>query len=217
MKSGRAVIISNGRVREKEFFIKLIKSTDYVIAVNGGSKHARAFNLIPRVIIGDLDSINKDDYAYFLRNGCEFKQYPKTKDKTDIHLAVDYAIEKGFEEILLLCVFGDRIDHVLANIFLLPKIAEAGIGVQIVDEFSQIVCIDKSGIIRGKIGEVVSLIPLSPIATGVKLDGLKFQPKNGTLKMSNTLGISNILTKQTAKIKIETGKLLVIKPNLLGH
>ncbi len=214
MKFRRAVIISNGKVRNKDFFMKLFKNNDYIIAADGGSKHARTFDLTPHIIIGDLDSISKEDYAYFLKNGCEFKKYPKIKDKTDVHLAVDYAIEQGFEEILLLCVFGNRIDHILANIFLLIKIVEAKVKVQIVDEFSQIMCITTSGKINGKIGDVVSLIPLTPTVKGVKLDGLRFKPKNETLKMTDTLGISNILTKKTATIKIKTGKLLVIKPNL---
>lgn len=214
MKFRKAVIISNGKVRKKEFFVKLIKKNDYVIAANGGSKHARTFDLIPNVIVGDLDSISKEDYEYFLEKGCKFKQYPTNKDKTDVHLAVDYAIEQGFEEILLLCVFGSRIDHILANIFLMMKITEVGVNVQIIDEFGQIMCVNKSGKIKGKIGEVVSLIPLTPIVSGVRLDGLRFKPKNGKLKMTDTLGISNIFTKKTAKIKIKTGKLLVIKPNL---
>jgi thiamine pyrophosphokinase len=94
------------------------------------------------------------------------------------------------------------------------EVAKAGITVKIIDEFSQIIYVNKSARIEGKIGEVVSLIPLTPIVSGVKLEGLKFEPKNGKLKMSDTLGISNILTKNVAIINIKTGKLLVVKPNL---
>ena len=115
MKFERAVIISHGRVISKEFFIKLIKESDYIIAANGGSKYAKNFGLIPDVIIGDLDSISKKDYLFFLNNGSDFKKYDPTKDKTDIQLAIEYAMECGFKEILLMCVFGDRLDHMLAN------------------------------------------------------------------------------------------------------
>ena len=214
MKFERAVIISNGSVRNKEFYIKLIKKSDYIISANGGSKHAKNFGLIPDIIIGDLDSISKKDYLYFLKNGCNFKKYHPMKDKTDVHLAIEYAIECGFKEILLLCVFGDRVDHMLANIFLLIKIVEAGISVRIVDEFHEIMLISKSGKIEGNIGDVVSLIPLTPTVCGIKLTGLKFELKNGRLSMTDTLGISNVFTKKVATIRIDDGKLLVIKPNL---
>ena len=213
MKCERAVIISHGKVINKEFFIKMIKESDYVIAANGGSKHAKSFGLIPDVIIGDLDSISKKDYLFFLNNGSDFKKYSPIKDKTDIHLAFEHAIECGFKEILLLCVFGDRLDHMLANIFLLMRVVEADINVKIVDEFHEIILICKLGRIEGNIGDIVSLIPLTPTVSGIKLSGLKFAPKKGRLKMTQTLGISNVLTKKLATITINKGKLLLIKTN----
>ena len=213
MKFERAVIISHGKVINKEFFKKMIKESDYVIAANGGSKHAKSFGLIPDVIIGDLDSISKKDYLFFLNNGSNFKKYPPIKDKTDIHLALEHAMENGFKEILLLCVFGDRLDHMLANIFLLMRAVEADINVKIVDEFHEIILICNLGRIEGNIGDIVSLIPLTPTVSGIKLTGLKFAPKKGRLKMTETLGISNVLTKKSATITIKKGKLLLIKTN----
>jgi thiamine pyrophosphokinase len=213
MKCERAVIISHGKVINKEFFIKMIKESDYVIAANGGSKHAKSFGLIPDVIIGDLDSISKKDYLFFLNNGSDFKKYSPIKDKTDIHLALEHAMECGFKEILLLCVFGDRLDHMLANIFLLMRAVEADINVKIVDEFHEIILICNLGRIEGNIGDIVSLIPLTPTVSGIKLTGLKFAPKKGMLKMTETLGISNVLTKKSATITINKGKLLLIKTN----
>ncbi|KON29237.1 hypothetical protein AC477_06160 [miscellaneous Crenarchaeota group-1 archaeon SG8-32-1] len=213
MKDDRAVIISHGNVINKEFFKKLIKESDYIIAANGGSKHARNFGLIPDVIIGDLDSISKKDYLFFLNKGSVFKKYDPIKDKTDIHLAIEYAMESGFKEILLVCVFGNRLDHILANIFLLMKVVEAGISIKIVDEFQEIILICKSRKIEGNVGDVISLIPLTPTVSGLKSSGLKYSPKNGILKMADTLGISNVLTKKSATITINNGKLLIIKPN----
>jgi thiamine pyrophosphokinase len=212
-KFKRAVIISNGKVINKEFFMKMIKKSDYVIAANGGSKHTKSFGLIPNVIVGDLDSISKKDYLFFLNNGTHIKKHTPIKDKTDIHLALEHAMECGFKEILLLCVFGNRLDHMLANIFLLIMIVEADINVKIVDEFHEIILINKLGRIEGNIGDIVSLIPLTPTVCGVKLSGLKFAPKKGILKMTETLGISNVLTKKLAIITINKGKLLLIKTN----
>ena len=45
MKSARAVIISNGRVRNKDFFIKLMEKSDYIIAADGGAR-ARKISLL---------------------------------------------------------------------------------------------------------------------------------------------------------------------------
>ena len=213
MKSKRVVIISNGEVKNREFFMKLIKKSDYIIAVNGGSKHAKNFGLIPDLIIGDLDSISKEDYVYFQSKGSTFLRYDPIKDKTDVHLAIEHVMKSEFKEILLICVFGDRIDHIIANIFLLLKVVEAGIKIKIIDEFNEILLIQNFGKIKGNIGDTVSLIPLTETVTGIQLTGLKYIPKDGKLKMNDTLGISNILTKKVATIQINNGKLLVIKPN----
>jgi thiamine pyrophosphokinase len=213
MKSKRVVIISNGEVKNREFFMKLIKKSDYIIAVNGGSKHAKNFGLIPDLIIGDLDSISKEDYVYFQSKGSTFLRYDPIKDKTDVHLAIEHVMKSEFKEILLICVFGDRIDHIIANIFLLLKVVEARIKIKIIDEFNEIILIQNFGKIKGNIGDTVSLIPLTETVTGIQLTGLKYNPKDGRLKMNDTLGISNILTKKVATIQINNGKLLVIKPN----
>ena len=213
MKSKRVVIISNGEVKNREFFMKLIKKSDYIIAVNGGSKHAKSFGLIPDLIIGDFDSISKEDYVYFQSKGSTFLRYDPIKDKTDVHLAIEHVMKSEFKEILLICVFGDRIDHIIANIFLLLKVVEARIKIKIIDEFNEIILIQNFGKIKGNIGDTVSLIPLTETVTGIQLTGLKYIPKDGRLKMNDTLGISNILTKKVATIQINNGKLLVIKPN----
>jgi thiamine pyrophosphokinase len=210
--NNRVVIISNGKVMKKDFFLKFFSKSDFIIAVDGGSKHAKSFGLIPDLIIGDLDSINQRDYLYFLKKGSKFKKYDADKDKTDLHLAIDYAIKSGFKEILLLCIFGERIDHLIANIFLLIKTVDYAVDIKIIDEFHEIFLIKDYLKINGRIGDVVSLIPLTPVVTGIELSGLKFIPKDGKLRMSDTLGISNILTQKEASIKIKKGKLLVIKP-----
>ena len=207
----RAIIISNGRIKNKKFYKNLIKKSDYVICVNGGSKHARTLNLIPNIIIGDMDSLSKSDYQYFLKKGCKIKKYHPVKDKTDMQLAIEHAIKLGLKKILMLCVFGERLDHILANIFLLIKITKKGVKARIIDEFNEIFLVRKSGVVEGEIGETVSLIPLSLSVTGITTRGLEYRLENGMLKIDDTLGVSNILTKKRAMIKVGNGILLVVK------
>ena len=48
-------------------------------------------------------------------------EYPKRKDFTDGELAVAYAVDNGYEDIVLIAMTGDRFDHSIADILLLEK------------------------------------------------------------------------------------------------
>ncbi|UKI38395.1 MAG: hypothetical protein L6V93_10935 [Clostridiales bacterium] len=49
------------------------------------------------------------------------------KNATDTHIAVDFAVEKGFRNITLIGALGGRIDHSLANVMLLKYMIEKGV------------------------------------------------------------------------------------------
>jgi len=207
----RAIIISNGKMKNKRFYKRLIKKNDYVICVDGGSKHAKRLNIIPRMIIGDLDSLDKPTQHYFLKKGVEIIRYNREKDKTDMQIAVELVMKFGFKDVLILCVFGDRLDHVLANVFLLQMMTERGVKSKIIDEYNEIFLIKNYGKIRGKKGDIISLIPLTKEVNKIKTKGLKYELHNGKLKIYDTLGLSNVLIKDTATINCKKGSLLVIK------
>jgi len=207
----RAVIISNGRMKNKKFYQKFIKKTDYIVCVDGGSNHAKKLNIVPDVIVGDLDSLDEPTQHFFLKKCVEIIRYNRDKDKTDMQIAMEHVINLGFKDVLILCVFGDRLDHVLANVFLLQMLTERGINSKIIDEYNEIFLIKFFGEIHGKVGDIVSLIPLTQEVTNIKTKGLKFELNGEKLKFYDTLGISNILTKNIATVKFEKGNLLIIK------
>ncbi|PIQ72040.1 thiamine diphosphokinase, partial [Candidatus Roizmanbacteria bacterium CG11_big_fil_rev_8_21_14_0_20_37_16] len=115
----RAIIFVNGNLSDLSQAKKIINKEDCLIAADGAVKHILKLKLIPKIIIGDLDStplsLQKELKVQFIK-------YPRKKDKTDFELAVDYCLENKFQEIIIFGVLGDRIDHLMANIFLLAKI-----------------------------------------------------------------------------------------------
>ena len=53
---------------------------DEIIAVDSGIEHLNKFSLMPTVLIGDFDSISKDDYQSAVDNNIPIKTYQKNKD-----------------------------------------------------------------------------------------------------------------------------------------
>ena len=120
-------------------------------------------------------------------------------------------MEKKYQEIIIFGILGDRIDHFMANIFLLAKIQteNKSIKIKIVEGKKEIYILNKEIIINGQIGDEVSIISVSEKLEGVVTDGLAYQLDNETLFFGSTRGISNVMNKTSAKITVIDGVALI--------
>lgn len=206
----RAVIVSNGTIRDEGFSREVIKKGSFIIAADGGSRHLINLNIIPDLIIGDLDSLDQQEISRISNEKTGILSYPCDKDKSDTQLALEYALDRGAAKIVILGGFGDRIDHTLANLHLLIKGVERGVDVRLLDEKNEAFVINKSAEIEGVPGTVLSLLPLSSRVKGIFTKGLKYPLKEGVMEIGNPYGISNEIVKTPVKIEIASGYLLII-------
>src|SRR4051794_650516 len=98
----RAVIFVNGVIPNHQAIRHWVRAGDDLIAADGGTYHAIAMGLRPRVIVGDLDSVTPELVKELSDQGVELEKYPVAKDKTDLELALERAIHDGAQEIILL-------------------------------------------------------------------------------------------------------------------
>src|SRR3712207_3488272 len=183
-----------------------------VIGVDGGSNYLRKLGIGPDYVVGDLDSIDSDTLSFFENKKTEFKKYPSKKNETDTELAIWLAQESGASHIDLYGALGARVDHEIANIYLLYYILEKGMIPRIVGEGMEINIV-KDGFIDlcGKADDLVSIIPLMGDAKGVTLEGLEYKLDNYNMKFSVPRGISNVMLKDSCRVSIKDGVLLVVK------
>jgi len=214
------LIICSGKIEDYVFYSKYIKEADIVICVDGGASHARKMEIKPHLLLGDFDSIKKEDYNYFSNMGIDIKKFPGEKDETDTELAVEYAMSMGCLKVTVIGGMGTRFDHTLANVFLLKKMLEKGVEGWIVNEYNQITLINDSINIKKEQGIKVSLLPLSDTVYGINTSGLYYPLHNAKMEIGPTRGISNEFdyaevsctsdASNYAEISIKVGLLLVI-------
>lgn len=60
-------------------------------------------------------------------------------------------------------------------------------------------------------GTYVSLLPLTTQAEGVTLEGFKYPLKEYCMTSDNSLGVSNEITEETARITVKKGILIMIE------
>ena len=207
----RCVIISNGDISDYGYIRSLINDDDILIATDGALRHCDSMGIVPHVWIGDNDSGNfscekLDDMTW----NTEVIFLNPIKDATDTEAACDYAIEKAFDEVMMLGSIGNRFDHSLANVYLLRKFADKGIKARIVNENNIIFMAEKHNIIRKSCYNNVSLIPLEGDMNSVANRGFYYPLTGESLAMYSSRGVSNYLVEDEGEITIDSGSALIV-------
>lgn len=210
MSPSRILIFANGVIPDLGKARRLLRSGDAIVCADGGTRHALALGLRPDVVIGDLDSISELDRAGIAPGDTDLRQYPADKDQTDMELALRYALDQEASAILIVGALGKRLDQTIANISLLTDSRLRPLDCRLDDGVEEVFfCRDDSGV-RGRIGDIVSLIPWGHSVSGVHTDGLRWPLAGATLYPEKTLAISNEMLAASATVHIESGLLLII-------
>ena len=210
MLNKRAILFVNGELRSKEVVLSVLKPDDFLVAVDGGLRHLEHLSLRPSLLVGDLDSISLQQLENLSQDGIEVARFPEKKDETDLELAIEIVLRKGFQSMLVVGALGGRLDQTLGNIFLLSQPALRDCNIWMDDGVEEVFLIHTTQQINGSPGDRVSLLPLVGTVSGISTTGLEYPLRNATLFLHQTRGISNVMLNDAARIQIKDGLLLCI-------
>lgn len=214
MKARKCLIISGGDLTDPACYSDVVANVEFIIAADGGARHALTLGLLPQLVLGDFDTLTKQELDDLKEQGVELEQFPTTKDFTDTQLALLKAVQLGYTDITIIAALGGRLDHTLANIMLLALPEAKQVSLRILDEKQEIILIRDEAVLEGEPGMTVSLLPLSEKVAGITTSGLAYQVPENTFIMGIPNGISNIMTDKQARIQVKTGLLLAIIPRM---
>lgn len=183
-----------------------------VVAADGGADHALALGLPVDIAVGDFDSIAPGTLETLERAGARIDRHPAEKDATDLELALAAALELGPQRILVVGGDGGRLDHLLGELLLLAGAASAGVEIDAVLGQATVHVVRGERLLAGTEGELVSLFALHGPAVGVVTEGLAYPLRGETLAPGSSRGLSNRFTAAEARISLESGVLLVVRP-----
>lgn len=209
----KALIFLHGNLSDTSSLDTYISKKTFVICADGGATHASHLGIIPDVVIGDLDSITNEEKQAFENRKVTFITYPKEKDFTDAELAVKYAIDHGVREIVIAGLLGDRIDHMMANIFFLTSLFQQ-VDILIIEKDQEIRFTNSNLRIKGCKDDEVSLIPIQTDCFGITTEGLYYALTDAAIKVGSTRGISNVMLSEEASVRVKQGILMVIHRTL---
>ena len=202
MKQNRCVVISGGDFSP----VSGISPDDFVIACDRGYVYCERLGLRPDLIISDFDS-----YTGPVDSEIPLNRFVSEKDDTDTMLAVRYAVEHGFHELLLCCALGGRLDHLIANLQSLVYAQKHGLPAVLLSEDTEIRTLAGGALrIPRREDRSLSVFALDGPCRGVCITGAKYPLANAELLPSFPLGVSNTWAGEEAVISVEEGILLIV-------
>lgn len=205
-----AIIFANGNPPDRATAAPWLAVAELIIAADGGSRHALAIDVIPDIVVGDLDSMDEITRKRLKHAGTRFITYPARKDYTDLELAIRHALDRGTTAITILGALGGRWDQSLANLMLLTLPELEHVSTCIVDQQISIRVVRDRAEITGRVGDTLSLIALKGDACGVTLEGCEYPLTEAVLPFGASLGISNVLAQPAVSITVQRGLILAI-------
>lgn len=204
----KCIIIANGRSPEKKtinYFLD--KGFSTVICADGGANSAMKLGIIPHYIIGDLDSIKKETIKYY-KNKVTIKKYKRQND-TDVEKCLKFAIKNGYDEVALLGVTGDRLDHTICNLGIVIKFYQK-IKIFLVAEKSILVPTNKFIKLISKAGETISIYAFNK-TTKITSKGLKYKLNNTQLPFGERESTSNVSISKEVILNVKGGIIFIIR------
>lgn len=203
----RAFIYTGGKI-SPDNITEHPKGNDLCIAADSGYDNAKLLGEKADILIGDFDSIN----AIPKEDGIEILQAPTEKDLTDTQLAMQIAISKGADEIIIIGGLGGRLDHTLSTLAILEKMNELHIHGYITDGQNRVHFIRSTSTLIAKSAfKYISILAADDTVKGVSIEGCKYPLKKATLNRNLQYAVSNEIMGNVALISVRKGGIYIIE------
>lgn len=227
-----AVIVSGGDVgrttAEVAWALEMIQGASTVIAADSGADFLLAHGIVPSVLLGDFDSCLDESVRSCERSGSRILRLKADKDQTDTEAALEEALCLGFSQAVVIgALGGGRFEHSVANIALIEAYGRRGMDVVLFSGKTTVCSVGDAGPISGGIGDGktsavrertfygkpgdwVSIFPVTEAAHGVTTENLRFPLSSATLHRGSTLGVSNEMLGDEARVSIDAGFIVIV-------
>lgn len=208
--SSTMLLIAGGRPPSDAWLRQCASTVEHIWCIDHGIDACLQSNVIPELLIGDLDSARSTsiERAHLLKIPIE--QYPVDKDFTDTQLALERIIRSNAQTAVVITgAFGGRFDHLYAN---LMTCAHSPLKIFLADQ-SEIVCFARAGESIALEFQyrpfALSLLPMTEVCRGVSIDGVHWSLDRAQLRQSFPNAISNRVESERVNVSLDDGVLAI--------
>lgn len=182
------------------------------VGVDRGAAELVRRGIQPGYVFGDFDSATPQE-KQDLENSSDVYVYPAAKDKTDMELALDWAMGQHPDAVVLFGGTGGRLDHELANLQLLKRGIKEQIPIEIMDRQNRVTAMGP-GTYRLEADESFPYISFLPWGTHVEaltLEGFKYPLADADIDASSLHTVSNEFSAKKGTFSFENGIVILIR------
>jgi len=198
----KALLILNGEIKNKSLAKNLVKSNDLIIATDGSYDKIAKLNIVPDIIMGDLDSISS-----IPKNIRIIKK--TNQNESDFEKALIWLKKNNYSEISIVGITGGRTDHLFINFALVYKyFQELNLTIYANNEIIRILTPDKY-MINGEKNDLFSILAL-PKVKNLIIKGAKYSINEKEFEIGSQ-GLSNEFLSNNIEISFTSGLIAFIK------
>lgn len=204
----KAFIYVGGNI-SPDFITEHPRGDDIAIAADSGIKNAQLLGDHIDIAVGDFDSFPERD----IPADAEIIRLKPEKDMTDSQVAVEIALQRGADSIVIIGGLSGRLDHTLANLSILEDLTARSHYAIMTDGVSRVHYLNGGSALIGRSGfRYFSLIAASDTVKGVSVEGAKYPLKNARLSRRNGgYATSNEIDGNCTLISIKKGALYIVE------
>lgn len=150
----KVVIVANGKFPKKFSVLNILRTAKQIICCDGGANKLLLNGFTPSVIIGDIDSISKENKQKFKEKIIKIND----QETNDLTKAVNWCVENNIDSVVIIGATGNREDHTIGNVFLLPSYLQK-IKVSMFTDYGVYFPINQPTQFRSYKGQQISIFP----------------------------------------------------------
>ncbi len=208
--SKSAALFCNGYAPKKSIIQKIeSKYRTDIICVDGGLNYIYKYKIIPKILIGDLDSADKKILTQCAKSKNINVIKISRQTDTDLEKALKFCTKQKYKKVFILGFSGNRFDHTLSNISNAIKFAKK-FQIILIDNYSALQLITGVNRFHSYKGEVLSLLAFSG-RTLITTKNLKYPLKKSSLMIGVRESTSNSSISDTFEVTVENGYALLTR------
>jgi thiamine pyrophosphokinase len=204
MKKKKSVVLVCSQATKEE----VSKITGPFIGVDRGAYLLATLKQTMIVAVGDFDSVATSDMTLIERWSKKTMRLNPHKNETDTEVALTYALQQGFNDVLIVGGLGGRFDHSFANVMLLLRHHQEGCVLQDTHQRIQVLTPGVYDIQKYHF-KYLSFFTLQ--AAVFSASGVKYPFVQKKLLLGDIDAISNEIIDKQARIVVQEGLIVMMQ------
>ena len=206
MRPPSHLIFTGGEWCSSEVIQTLLSHRPTVIACDGSLTNCLDRDIVPDVVIGDMDSVGPDVLERFVSLGGKV-HLRKEQESHDLSKALVFAEELGCTSCVVVGATGGDREHEWANLL---SCASSSLEIECPgeDHAYRFLLPGSDHSIEMEVGQTFSLFAV-PIAEDITLTGAQYALEKETLNMGSR-GLHNVAAQPTVKVRYAKGRLMLL-------